>query len=155
MPQLNPEYVKIVSALTSASPYFQLLSMELIEFDIGRSRIEIPVNRKHLQPFGNVHGGVFCSIIDAAAFWACYAEVQEDVGMTSVDVKLNYLAPSSGGRLIAIGRRIRLGKTLGLGEAQVMDQEGKVLAHGTSTLMVMPGLFFSQDVELPPKFIDS
>jgi uncharacterized protein (TIGR00369 family) len=152
MPELNPDFVNIVSALTNASPYFQLLSMELIEFDIGRSRIEIPVDRKHLQPFGNVHGGVFCSIIDAAAFWACYAEVEEDVGMTSVDVKLNYLAPSAGGKLIAIGRRIKLGKTLGLAEAQVVDEDGKVLAHGTSTLMVMAGLSFNREVGLPPKF---
>ena len=155
MRKLNPEYVEIVSTVTSASPYFQLLSMELLEFDIGRSLIEIPVRQKHLQPFGMVHGGVFAGIIDAAAFWAVYGEVDEDVGMTSVDLKLNYLAPSNGGKLIAVGRCIRLGKTLGLGEAQVTDQDGKVLAHGTSTLMVLPGLLIAHNEPLPPKFIDS
>ncbi|MBI4965701.1 MAG: PaaI family thioesterase [Desulfomonile tiedjei] len=154
MRRINPQYAEMIRAGVNESPYFQLLSMKLVEFDIGSSLLEIVVEKaKHLQPFGFVHGGVFSSIVDAATFWAVYPEVDENTGMTSVDLKLNYLAPCSDGKLIARGKRIKLGKTLGLGKAEVTDQDGRILAHGTSTLIVLPDLTFANKGALPPKFI--
>ncbi|MBM3300171.1 MAG: PaaI family thioesterase, partial [Deltaproteobacteria bacterium] len=116
MPRINPEYMTAVCRKVNQSPYFSLISMELREFDIGRSLLEINVQQKHLQPFGKVHGGVFSTIIDAAAFWAAFPEIPAELGMTSVDLKLNFLAPAIAGKLIAKGRRIKMGKTLGLAE---------------------------------------
>jgi uncharacterized protein (TIGR00369 family) len=153
MRRINPEYVEIVAAAANRSPYFALLGMKLRDFSIGNSLLEIDVEGKHLQPFGVVHGGVFSSIIDAAAFWSVYPEVPEDMGMTSVDLKLNYLAPANTGKLIARGTRIKLGKTLGLGAAEVTDEEGRILAHGTSTLIVLANSSFQSQRQLPPKFI--
>lgn len=156
MRRINPRYAEMVRRVTNQSPYFRLISMELLEFDIGTSLMEIELQEKHLQPFGAVHGGVFSTIIDAATFWAVYGEIDEQSGMTSVDLKLNYLAPAAPpGKLIARGRRIKIGRTLGLGEAEVTDKEGKILAHGTSTLMVMPGWSISGEEQLPPKFMSS
>lgn len=153
MRKINPEYVDVVSRATNRSPYFTLLSMELREFNIGQSLVEIAVREKHLQPFGVVHGGVIATLLDAAAFWAVFPELDEDFGMTSVDLKLNYLAPASAGMLIARGRRVKLGKTLGLGEAEVTDEHGKMLAHGTSTVIVLPNFPFG-NAPLPRKFIE-
>ena len=155
MKKINPDFLQAVKTGTNGSPYFTLLSMKIIDFEIGSSHLEIEtVPNKHLQPFGAVHGGVFASIIDAAAFWAVYPEADEDVGMTTVDLKVNYLAPSFGGKLIARGHCIKLGKTLGLGEVEVTNGTGKTLAHGTSTLIVLPGVSFVHHDSLPPKFID-
>jgi acyl-coenzyme A thioesterase PaaI-like protein len=64
----NPEFIKRVSEMVSTSPYFELLSMKLVDAGIGYSSLEIDLTQKHFQPFGTVHGGVFSSIIDAAAF---------------------------------------------------------------------------------------
>jgi len=153
MRSINPEYVEAIRSATNDCPYFRLQSMTLLEFDVGASLLEIQLGEKHLQPFGVVHGGVFSTIIDAAVFWAVFSEVDENAGMTSVELKLNYLAPAVTGKLVARGRRIKLGKTLGLGEAEVTDQEGKLLAHGTSTLIVMPAFEFSKSGLLPPKFL--
>jgi uncharacterized protein (TIGR00369 family) len=153
MRKLNPKYIEAVKPLVNRSPYFTLLSMSLREVDMGRSLLDIDVGNKHLQPFGAVHGGVFASILDAAAFWAVFSEVDENVGMTTVDLKVNYLAPVQGGKLIASGRRIKLGKTLGLGEAQVLNEENTILAHGTSTVIILRGRGVPFKPSLPPKFI--
>ncbi len=153
MRKLNPQYVEAVSALVNRCPYFTLLSMSIRDIGIGYSLLEIDVENKHLQPFEAVHGGVFASIIDAAAFWAVFPEVDENVGMTTVDLKVNYLAPAQGGKLIARGRRIKLGKTLALGEAEVINQENTILAHGTSTLIILRNLGGGLEHSLPPKFI--
>ena len=153
MRALNPEYVKAVCALASASPYFQLLSMKLLRFEIGACDVEIPIQTKHLQPFGVVHGGVLSSIIDAAAFWAVFPEIDEDQGMTSVDLKVNCLAPAMAGVLIARGKRIKTGRTFSLGEATVTNEEGKILAHGSSTLFTLPASNLQSAPSVPSKFL--
>ncbi len=151
---INPEYVARVNQLINGSPYFALLSMTVREAGIGFSLLEIELARKHLQAFGFVHGGVFASLIDAAAFWALFYEIEDETaGATSVDLKLNYLAPAASGKLIAKGRRIKLGKKLGYADVTVTDEHGKLLAHGASTLMILPGKQLVTDQPLPPKFI--
>jgi uncharacterized protein (TIGR00369 family) len=153
MKALNPAYVERVNQLINDSPYFKLLSMKIGDAGPGFSRLEIDLAQKHLQPFGFVHGGVFASIIDAAAFWALFYEIEDqNASATSVDLKLNYLAPAASGKLIAKGRRIKLGKTLGYADATVTDEHGKLLAHGTSTLMILPDHRLVSDQPLPPKF---
>ena len=155
MKKLNPDYIKRIREIVTTSPYFELLSMELVDVGLGYSSLEIDVTRKHLQPFGMVHGGVFSSIIDAAAFWAVYPGIEDPAaGMTTVDLKLNYLAPAASGKLIARGRQIKLGRTLGYAEAQVVNQDEKILAHGTSTVIILPGKALKTDPPLPPKFIE-
>lgn len=156
MKKINPEYVTRVNQLINRSPYFELLSMKIQDVGAGFSVLEIDLTRKHLQPFGFVHGGVFASIIDAAAFWALYYDIQDqNEGLTTVDLKLNYLAPAVSGKLIARGRQIKMGKTLGYAEAEVSDQGGKTLAHGTSTVIILAGKGLTDDPPLPPKFVQS
>jgi uncharacterized protein (TIGR00369 family) len=153
MKNLNPEYIERVKPFVNHSPYFELLSMKILDVGIGFSLLEVRLANKHLQPFGFVHGGVFASIIDAAAFWAVFSGIEDpNAGATTVDLKLNYLAPAVSGKLIAKGRQIKLGKTLGYAEATVTDENGRLLAHGTSTLMILPGNGLSMDPPLPPKF---
>ena len=155
MKTLNPEYIKRISEIVNGCPYFELLSMKLVDVDVGYASLEIDLTQKHLQPFGMVHGGVFASIIDAAAFWSVYPGIEEPTaGLTTVDLKLNYLAPAASGKLIARGRQIKLGRTLGYAEAEVCDETGKILAHGTSTVIIMPGKAVKPKTPLPPKFLE-
>ncbi|MBW2322393.1 MAG: PaaI family thioesterase [Deltaproteobacteria bacterium] len=155
MKKLNPEHVKRIIQVINSSPYFLLLSMKVRDLGVGFSKVEIDLDKKHFHPFGFTHGGVFASIIDTAAFWAAYYGTEdEDSGMTSVDLKLNYLAPIASGRLIASGRQIKTGKTLAYAEAEVTEETGKILAHGTSTLMILPGNTTALNPPLPPKFLD-
>ena len=102
-----------------------------------------------------VHGGVFSSLIDAAAFWAVYPLLGEGLGLTTVEMKLNYLSPTLKGQMVAKGQCLKLGKTLALGQSEIHDQEGRLLAHGTATLMVLSGLSLGADKSFPSKFIDN
>ena len=155
MKKPNPDYLEQVGRLVNRCPYFELLSMKLLDVGVGFSVLEIDLSKKHLQPFGFVHGGVFASIIDAAAFWAIFFEVEDqNSGVTTVDLKLNYLAPAAAGKLIAKGRRIKLGKTLGYADAEASSDNDKLLAHGTSTVMILPGKGLTADRPLPTKFIE-
>ena len=155
MKKPNPEYLKRIYEIVNACPYFELLTMKLQDAGIGYSVLEIDLAKKHLQPFGNVHGGVFASIIDAAAFWSIYLGIEDQcAGLTTVDLKLNYLAPAASGKLIARGRQIKVGSTLGYAEAEVTDETGRILTHGTSTVIISPGKAIEANPPLPSKFID-
>ena len=153
MKRVNPAYLEAVAKKVSSSPFFALVSMQITHLDWGRSRLEMVIEEKHLQPFGMVHGGVYASVVDAAAFWAVYPQIDEDFGITTVELKLNYLAPMDKGLLIAKGKSIKVGKSLCLAEATVEDETGRLLAHGTETMMVLMDMKMKDHDALPPKFL--
>lgn len=147
--QLNPRYTDAVAMLVNRSPYFSLLSMEIKDLQWGTCLLEVKLGEKHLQPFGMVHGGVMASVVDAAAFWAVFPQVEKGMGLTTVEMKLNFLAPAQKGKLVAQGRCIKMGRTLALGETQVRNGEGVLVAHGTATMMVVPDLHVPGYENLP------
>jgi uncharacterized protein (TIGR00369 family) len=153
LPQLNPAYVHAVRETVNNSPFFRHLSMTIREMGSGCAVVELAVDIEHRQAFGYVHGGVYAAAIDTAAFWSVFGELAEGTGITTVDLKVNYLAPVRTGKLTAAGQRIKMGKTLGLAEATVKDGQGRVVAHGTSTLIVRPGFGLEGGPPLPPKFL--
>ena len=151
--RLNPRYTEAISTLVNRSPYFSLISMEIKELQWGTSILEVELEEKHLQPFGYVHGGAIASVIDAATFWAVFPQVKDGMGLTTVEIKVNYLAPVQKGKVVAKGRCIKMGRTLALGEAYINSAEGSLLAHGTATMMILPDLKVEGQDNLPPKLI--
>jgi uncharacterized protein (TIGR00369 family) len=148
--ELNPRYTEAVAMLVNRSPYFSLLSMEIKDLQWGTCLLEVELGEKHLQPFGKVHGGAIASVVDAAAFWAVFPQVEKGMGLTTVEMKLNYLAPAEKGKLVAQGRSIKMGRTLALGETYIRNGEGALVAHGTATMMVVPDLYLPGFENLPP-----
>lgn len=154
MARLNPAWVEAVSELVNTAPFFELMSMRVGELGLGCSRLAIKVRKDHLQPFGIVHGGVYASLIDAAGFWAAYPGLGEGLSLTTVEMKLNYLAPAKGGELIGLGEVIKQGRTLTLAQARIEDPGGRLLAHGSVTLMALADLPMAGQDDLPPKYLD-
>ncbi len=152
-PQLNPKYKKTISRLVNQSPYFSLLSMKIKDLEWGTSVLEVELEEKHLQPFGFVHGGAIASVMDAATFWAVFPQVKDGMGLTTVEIKVNFLAPVQKGRLVVKGRCIKIGKTLALGDAYINDAKGNLIAHGTATMMMVPDLKIEGQENLPSKQI--
>lgn len=152
--RINPEWLAAMRATVNPSPYFNLQSMEIKELTPGTSRVEIALAQKHLQPFGIVHGGVYSTLVDAAGFWACYSLLEPGLGLTTVELKLNYLAPTKEGRLIGLGRCIKQGRNLGLADARIEDAEGRILAYGMVTVMALHDLPLEGQDDLPTKFLD-
>ncbi len=159
MTSLNPDHVEAVIKAINQGPFFKHLSMTVKEIGIGYSNVELKVGTEHLNPFGGIHGGAYASVIDTAAYWAVYCELGESVGLISIDLKIDYLAPINEGVIISKGRSIKIGKSMCLAEANATDEDGKWLAHGTSKMMVTKWLqtiedafIFTGSKALPPKF---
>lgn len=151
--RLNPRYKEAISNVVNQSPYFSLLSMKIKDLEWGTSVLEVQLEEKHLQPFGYVHGGAIASVMDAATFWAVFPQVQDGMGLTTVEIKVNFLAPVQKGKLVVKGRCIKIGKTLALGDATIYDAKGNILGHGTATMMIVPDLKVQGQENFPPKLI--
>jgi uncharacterized protein (TIGR00369 family) len=146
----NPEYIEALKRIVNTSPYPSHMSMRLAAIDMDTATIELKLGRCHLQPYGIVHGGVLATLIDTATFWSVFMRIPEDAGLVNIDLKLNYLRPVEKGLLRAEGAAVRSGKSISYAEASVLDAADGLIAHGTSTLMVLPDKGFNTDM---PKFI--
>jgi len=162
LPELNPEHLKAAIIAINNAPFFKHLSMSVMEIGVGYSVVALDVGKEHMNPFGGVHGGVYASAIDTAAYWSAYCELPEENGLITIDIKVDFLAPVSDKKIIINGRRIKSGKTIYLTEAKMSDRNGTVLAHGTSKLMVTRNKQSVIDLvnyigadKLPPKFLRS
>ena len=146
----NPAYIQAVQHTVHESPYPRLIGMRLVSLAFDRCRVELELAERHMQPFGIVHGGVLATLIDTATFWAGFLRLPEDAGLVNVDLKLNYLKAVARGRLRVEGECLRAGRQLSYTQASVFDEKDELVAHGTSTLMALPG----KGLGLPmPKFL--
>lgn len=160
-PALNPQHIQGLMALLDQAPYFSLLGMRFQAIQPGYCRLTLDLDYlRHGNAFGSIHGGVYSSLLDTVAYWAAYCQMPADQGYTSLDLAVTNLAMARTGTLTAEGRVLRTGRSICLAEATVKSPEGKLLAHGTSKLMLLAGrqaldelLAAAGAPPLPPKFL--
>ena len=157
---LNPQHVEIVKNAISTAPYMAYLGMRATKLDVGICTLEVELNPNHLHAYGSIHGGVYASVIDTVCYWAAYCAMEEDDGFLSADLNVTNLSSITKGKLFVEGRVIKQGKTMTLTEGEVRDEGGRLLAHGTSKLLVHPKLLSAKEGlsvhgihDLPPKFL--
>jgi uncharacterized protein (TIGR00369 family) len=86
-----------------------------------------------------VHGGWALTLIDSVTGCAGHSLLPAGVGYTTIETKGNFVRPigKDTGRVRAEGRVISPGRQVITAEARITGPDGKVLAHGTSTLLVL------------------
>ena len=70
MRRINPEHISALLPLINSGPYFELLGLRVCDLGVGYARVEVNLQHKHMNPFGSIHGGVYTSILDTAAYWS-------------------------------------------------------------------------------------
>jgi len=160
MNKINPTHIEAVIREINQAPFFRLLSLTINKLGIGYSQVVVEIQGKHNNPFWGVHGGIYCSAIDTAAFWAAYCEADEDKGLITLDVNTSILGSVTNSNLIVKGRCLKMGKTICMTEATATSTEGKLVATGTSKLFTsneLPSVKTTLETisgkALPPKFL--
>ena len=59
------------------------------------------------------------------------------MGQTTLDLNVSFLGAGSGDALFAEGRILRAGRTIAVGETSITDAEGKLVAVGRATYMIL------------------
>lgn len=127
-------------ALLDAQPagWMETLGARISEAEPGRVVVELIAGPQHRHGGGVVQGGVVTQIADAAMGMSL-ATLQED-GMwnTTIELKINFIRPAIEGRLRAVGRVIEMRQTLLFSEADVFDDQERLVARASSTCMPVP-----------------
>ena len=159
--KLNPEHIKEVLKLINQAPFLNALDFVVEEMDINYARVTTTVATKHLNPFGQICGGVFAALLDVTSYWGLYAQLEEDAGFTTLDLQTNYLRAVKDGKLTCEARVTKSGRSICLCEAVIYDEAGHMIATATSKMFLSPAIQPMQavidnmnpDITLPPKFI--
>ncbi len=129
----------IIDGKLPAPPIAQPLTFWIVEVGDGYAAFEGETGPHLLNPMGTVHGGWALTLIDSAAGCAGLSLLPAGVGYTTVETKANFTRSIKydTGRVRAEGRVVGRGRQIMSAEARILDSAGRVLAHGTSTLMVL------------------
>jgi uncharacterized protein (TIGR00369 family) len=124
-----------------APSIMKTMSFWLVEIGDGFAAFEGDAGPHLLNPLGIVHGGWALTLIDSAAGCAAHTLVPAGSSYATIETKTNFSRPiaKDTGRVRAEGRVVGRGRRIISCEARVVDTTGRLLAHGTSTLMVLAG----------------
>jgi uncharacterized protein (TIGR00369 family) len=122
-----------------APPIGKTLGFRLVEIGEGIAVFEGDPGPHLLNPLGSVHGGWAMTLIDSATGCALHTTLPAGVGYTTVETKVNMTRGirAEEGRVRCEGRLLSSGKQIATAEARLLSADGKLLAHGTSTLMIL------------------
>ncbi|MGC8969524.1 MAG: PaaI family thioesterase [Conexivisphaera sp.] len=120
------------------APYPRLLGIREELRERGRVIVAMDVDPgRHLNAMGVVHGGAIASLVDSAAGRAIASLLGGEARMATIELKVNYLRPSSGGTLRAEGRVVHMGTRIAVAEVDV-TQDNSLLAKALATYYIHP-----------------
>jgi len=120
-------------------PIATLIGFTLVAVEPGHAVVELEAAERHANPMGTLHGGVLCDVADAAMGMAWAATLGEGETFTTLELKINFLRPVWTGKLVATGRVVKGGRTIGLTECDIVDAKQRLVARASSTVMTLRG----------------
>lgn len=126
-------------------PFFNHMGFEVVDMRPGWAKVQVRVADQLRNPNGQLHGGVISGLIDMSITQAMlmtdsYQKIRETRGiMTTVDLRVKYLRAMSEGVATVESEVIHLGRRIVHTSSVVTDEDGKKIALGDSTLMLVLG----------------
>lgn len=114
-------------------PFAKLMGMRLVDILPDEAVISIEMRDDLRQPSGVLHGGVTATLIDTAMAFAVRTRLAIDEATATIDLTVHYLRPHISGIFTCTARVVRAGKRIFTVSADVVNEEGKLIATGLST----------------------
>lgn len=100
-------------------PVYEHLGLRPERAKRGTARMTLPWKPELTQPLGFVHGGMIATLADAVAGWALFPMVKRPEGCTTLEMKINFLAPVVKRDAVATARIVRLGRSIAVMDVDV------------------------------------
>ncbi len=126
-----------ILALLNNSPFYLHLGMEVVEAGGGRALLRLPVRDELKNLYGILHGGVIAALLDSSCSIAVGTLLGPDEVAVTLDQRINYISNVKQGVLIGEGKALHKGRFTGVGQAEVRDEEGNLIAAGMTTSFVI------------------
>jgi len=131
---------KRAAAMLKAKPdgWMATLGARISEAEPGRVVLELEAGPQHRHGGGVVQGGVITQIADAAMGMSLGTLQEDGLWNTTIELKINFIRPVVSGRIRAVGHVIEMKGTLFFSEAEVLDEQGRLVAKASSTCLPVP-----------------
>jgi len=120
----------------------KLIGFTMTHIEEGKAVFEMQTGPQHANFNGSLHGGVMCDIMDAAMGMACGSTLDADQRFVTTELKINYLRPVWNAKLTATAWVVQRGKNLCYTECELKDENQKLIAKASSSLMMIRPDFF-------------
>ena len=129
---------KIIAGELPRPPMSALLNFSLAELSAGRAVFVVEPAEYHYNPLGTVHGGLAATLLDSAMGCAIHSMLPAGAGYTTLEIKVNYIRAMTAetGQVRCEASVIHLGGRSATAEGRVIDAQGKLYAHGTTTCII-------------------
>lgn len=119
-------------------PIASHINLEVVSVAAGEAVMAATPDESHYNPIGSVHGGFVATLLDSVCGCAVQSTLPAGTAYTSLDLSVNFLRgmTTETGRVVATGRVTKPGSRAAFVEADVRDQDGRLLATATSTCLV-------------------
>ena len=115
----------------------RLLGIKLSKLSPGRATLTLDTGPRHSHPQG-IHGGVLAALADTALGMAIFTCLPARTWISTVEMKINFLAPHQRGRLRAQARVLRQGKRWAVGEVEIYNAARELVAKSLLTYSIRP-----------------
>ena len=120
-------------------PISETMGFRGVEAEPGRAVFEMEPGTQHYNPIGSVHGGVALTLLDSAMGCAVHTLLDAGVAYATLEVKTNFVRPITAetGVVRCEGTVVHMGSRVATAEGRLTDAAGKLLAHGTTTCLII------------------
>jgi uncharacterized protein (TIGR00369 family) len=122
-------------------PIAKTLGFRLVEAERGHAVFECEPAEFHYNPIGVVHAGLAMTLMDSAMGLAFVTTLDEPKAWTTLELKANFTRALTveTGTIRCYGSIVHPGRRVATTEARIEDPQGRLCAHGTSTILVLQG----------------
>jgi uncharacterized protein (TIGR00369 family) len=119
--------MELIAKVVNASPFYRHLGMAIVGYDEGTSVLTMPFDSFLTNLYGIAHGGAIASIADSACGLALASKLDEGQTAVTVDLRVNYISPFSGGTLVARGEVIHKSGSTSIELARLTQDESRLV----------------------------
>ena len=113
------------------------MGITLVDLKDGYARFRMPVRPEYLQGAKTMQGGLIVALADEAIAHAMMTQLSPDEGLTTIELKSNFLAGVNNGELIADATVFKKGQSLVIGDCLVTDNNGKNICRVSATFLLL------------------
>jgi uncharacterized protein (TIGR00369 family) len=133
------EFVQgLVDGALPLNPMAETLGYDVVDVSKGRVVVAAEPHGKHCNPFGTVHGGLAATLLDSCMGLAVLSMLDKGFAQVTLEFKISLVRPITPhtGLVKAQGTVISCGRRVGTAEGSLTDEDGRTLAHGTTTCLI-------------------
>ena len=133
---------ELLQMYNSRASIAKTFGMELSFTEDGRAVVDLPYNPGLDHGLGGIHGGIYATVLDTAAWFTSAAAHDESCLVATSELTIHFLKASKETALQAVGRIVKSGKRMDVAGADLYDGDGQLVGHAIGTFIILRDIPF-------------